>query len=240
MDLNTWKDLKLPLNLFNLLMRHIKQIQDKEKGSNNTTNTTNTNNQPQVITPINNVVNNNLNSLNNNKNSTNITSNSNSNNKFSNQITTSNSNSLNNNNYNNNLNQVKNNNINNTNSNNNFNTLYEIRYNNKESLKEDIFTLLDQVVAQAKSKEIYEPTLKTLFKILENIKNTPTNEQYRKIKKSSNAYSTKIAILKSAEYFLYCLGFMDDGEYIYLDKFNLENLKNAVFYFESFMIKYSK
>lgn len=227
MDMNTWKELKLPLNLFNLLMRHIKQTQEKEKGVSNTSNSSNSN--TKVVNPINTTTSNS---------NSNINSSNNNNNKFSNQLLNNNSN----------INQVKTNtntntNTNNTNYNNNTNSnnaLYEIRYSSKETLKEDIFHLLDQVISEAKNRETFEPTLKTLFKILENILNNPSNDQFRKIKKTSNAYTSKIGILKSAEYFLYCLGFMDDGEYVFLGKPNLDNLKNALFYFESFLIKHSK
>lgn len=208
MDLDTWKSLNLPLNLFNLLMRHIKQIQ-----SSNTNTSSNTNNSLNSISVSNNKANSNLNIINTSK--------------TNNTITNTNSN-------------INNQSISSLVNQNNQSTSISLSFKNKEDLRKEVFSIMDSLVEQIGVKETYESTLKTLYKIIENVVNNPKNEQFKRIKKSSNAYSIKIKPWNIAENFLSLLGFQEDSEFVYINNPRLEDISNTLFYFESYLIHKSK
>ena len=225
-DLNLWKELKLPINLFNILKTKIKELKNNEisiSGNNTQTNQPtqggllNTTTTTPTPTPI----------------QSNITTNTMKIDETS--TTNKNDNSL--------LQNISNSTSNLSNNNySNSGLINKFTYSDKQVLRKQIFDLLDDVVKECKVKEEYEATLNTLYKIIEKVVQNPKTPQYHKINKNVKTYQTKIQPYKSTVNFLLISGFSIDSDSLFIENPypRLEELENIRFYFESFLISKSK
>ena len=202
-DLETWKSLKLPLNLYNMIMNKFKQAQNKSQSEIKMIEKVEV--KESIVVNINSLENQTY--TNNNKKEE-IKEKKPSNSIFS---------------------GVVNNDV-----------IESFNYENKIELRAQIFSLLEKVVKEIKSKEQYEATLKVLYKIIENISRNIGVLQYQKISKTSKSYTQKIQPYISAVNFLSVAGFTEDSENIVLlGKIDYEGLEKLRFYMESFLIEKS-
>lgn len=205
--------MKLPLNLYMVLSKKLKAINEGTDS-----NITNSNKTEKVD----------INKSVNTDNTINI------NNVKSDGINSNNSSKININ------NMINNKQINNEN---NFNIQicpYELYNKDKEKFRQIILEELEKVYKETSKTNQDEVIINLLYKIVGNLV-TNFTEKFMKISKSSKTYTTNLGLHQSSLNFLKFIGFVDIGDFFVLsDHLKQENISNLKFYFESFMIIKSK